>query len=91
MAHFEVKNLSFSYATSPEKVALKEISILIEQGAYITICGKSGSGKTTLLRHLKSVLTPYGERTGEVLFKGKKLAEISERDQASEIGYVMQN
>ena len=59
MAHFEVKNLSFSYATSPEKVALKEISILIEQGAYITICGKSGSGKTTLLRHLKSVLTPY--------------------------------
>lgn len=91
MAHFEVKNLSFSYATSPEKVALKEISILIEQGAYITICGKSGSGKTTLLRHLKSVLTPYGERTGEVLFKGKKLADISERDQASEIGFVMQN
>ena len=91
MAHFEVKNLSFSYATSPEKVALKEISILIEQGAYITICGKSGSGKTTLLRHLKSVLTPYGERTGEVLFKGKKLTDISERDQASEIGFVMQN
>ena len=91
MAHFEVKNLSFSYATSPEKVALKEISILIEQGAYITICGKSGSGKTTLLRHLKSVLTPYGQRTGEVLFKGKELADISERDQASEIGFVMQN
>lgn len=91
MAHFEVKNLSFSYATSPEKVALKEISILIEQGAYITICGKSGSGKTTLLRHLKSVLTPYGQRTGEVLFKGKKLTDISERDQASEIGFVMQN
>ena len=91
MAHFEVKNLSFSYATSPEKVALKEVSVQIEQGAYITICGKSGSGKTTLLRHLKSVLTPYGERTGEVLFKGKKLADISERDQASEIGFVMQN
>lgn len=91
MAHFEVKNLSFSYATSPEKVALKEISILIEQGAYITICGKSGSGKTTLLRHLKSVLTPYGQRTGEVLFKRKKLTDISERDQASEIGFVMQN
>ena len=91
MAHFEVKNLSFSYATSPEKVALKEITILIEQGAYITICGKSGSGKTTLLRHLKSVLTPYGQRTGEVLFKGKKLTDISERDQASEIGFVMQN
>ena len=91
MAHFEVKNLSFSYATSPEKVALKEISILIEQGAYITICGKSGSGKTTLLRHLKSVLTPYGQRTGEVLFKGKKLTDISERDQASEIGFVMHN
>ena len=48
MAHFEVKNLSFSYATSPEKVALKEVSVQIEQGAYITICGKSGSGKTTL-------------------------------------------
>lgn len=91
MAVFEVRNLDFSYAASPDKRVLKGVSFSVEQGEYIAICGKSGSGKTTLIRHLKSVLAPNGIRSGEVLFNGGALEDITLRTQASEIGFVMQN
>ena len=68
MADFEIKNLSFSYATNPNRIVLNDVSLTVEQGQYVTVCGKSGSGKTTLLKHLKTVLTPHGETSGEILF-----------------------
>ena len=91
MALFEIRNLSFSYPTGKGRKALDNVNLVIEPGQYITLCGKSGSGKTTLLRHLKSVLTPHGETSGEVLFHGHPLAEADLREQSSRIGYVMQN
>ncbi len=90
MAHFEIKNLTFSYP-SAKKDSLQDVSLTIEKGSYVVVCGKSGSGKTTLLRHLKTVLAPHGIRTGEILFCGTPLNEVSQRDQSSKIGFVMQN
>lgn len=91
MAHFEIKDLTFSYPTAGERLALDHIDLSIGEGQYITVCGKSGSGKTTLLKHLKSVLTPHGKTSGEIFFEGKPLAEADLRQQSSKIGYVMQN
>ena len=91
MAHFEIKNLSFSYPTAKGKESLHNISLTIQKGEYVVLCGKSGSGKTTLLRHLKSVLTPHGKHTGQILFNGVPMEQVSQRDQSSKIGYVMQN
>ena len=91
MAHFEIRDLTFSYPAAKEKKALDGVSLTIEKGDYVALCGKSGSGKSTLLRHLKSVLTPHGLRSGEILFNGRPLGEADERTQASAIGYVMQN
>lgn len=90
MAHFEIKNLTFSYPTS-EKKALENVSLNIENGEYLVLCGKSGSGKTTLMRHLKSALTPHGKKSGEIIFEGKLLSETGVRDESAKIGYVMQN
>ena len=90
MAQFQIENLTFSYPTS-KKDSLNGVSLSIEKGEYIVLCGQSGSGKTTLLRHLKSVLTPHGKRSGEILFNGTPLTQVSQRDQASKIGFVMQN
>lgn len=90
MAHFEIKNLTFSYPTS-EKKALENVSLNIENGEYLVLCGKSGSGKTTLMRHLKSALTPHGKKSGEIVFEGKLLSETGVRDESAKIGYVMQN
>ena len=91
MAHFEIKDLTFSYASAKGKHSLENVSLSIEQGEFVTLCGKSGSGKSTLLRQLKTVLTPNGKRTGEILFRGVPLKEVSDRDQSEKIGFVMQN
>lgn len=91
MAHFEIKNLSFSYPTAKGKDSLHNVNLTIHKGEYVVLCGKSGSGKTTLLRHLKSVLTPHGKHTGEILFNGVPMEKVCQRDQSSKIGYVMQN
>lgn len=90
MALFEISNLKFWYPGA-EKAALDGIHLKIEPGEFVVICGKSGCGKTTLLRHLKSVLTPYGRREGEILYQGQPLETVSARKQAGEIGYVMQS
>lgn len=90
MAHFEIENLTFSYPTTDKK-ALTDVSLHIEQGQYVVLCGKSGSGKTTLMRHLKTALTPHGKRSGEIYFEGKLLSEAGMREESAKIGYVMQN
>ena len=90
MAHFHIENLSFAYPNGEDKV-LDNVNLTIEQGEYVVLCGRSGSGKTTLLRHLKSVLTPHGSRSGSVRFNDIPLEEISHRDQSEKIGFVMQN
>ena len=91
MAHFEIRDLSFSYASAKGKLSLDKVSFAVERGEYIVLCGRSGSGKTTLLKQLKPVLAPAGKRGGEVLFNGVPVRQLSERDQAAKIGYVMQN
>ena len=91
MAHFEIKDLTFSYASAKGRHSLKNVSLTIEQGEFLVLCGKSGSGKSTLLRQLKTVLTPNGKRTGEILFRGVPLKQVSDREQSEKIGFVMQN
>ena len=91
MAHFQIRDLSFSYPTAKGKKSLDGVNLTIEKGEYIVLCGKSGSGKTTLLRQLKSVLAPHGRKSGEILFNGIPIEKVSQRDQSAKIGYVMQN
>ncbi len=91
MEIFKIENLSFAYPASPEKKALDRVSLSVRPGEYIALCGRSGSGKSTLLRHLKTVLTPGGRRSGEVLFDGAPLNDVDLNSQAARIGYVMQD
>lgn len=90
MASFTIKDLSFRYPLRKNK-ALEHISIEIQEGEFLLLCGRSGGGKSTLLRHLKPALTPHGEREGEILLDGNPLHKLEERQQASQIGFVLQN
>ena len=91
MELFKIQNLSFVYPTKKDKRVLDSINLTIDQGEFITLCGRSGSGKTTLLKHLKSVLTPHGVKSGDIFFMGRPLQDADLRLQSSKIGYVMQN
>ena len=90
MESFKVENLSFAYPNRTDK-ALDNINFSVNQGEFVLVCGKSGCGKTTLLRLLKSSLAPFGDISGNIFFNGKLLSDCDTREQASGIGFVMQN
>lgn len=85
-----VKNLSFTYPET-QKPAIDGLSLSIDVGDFFVLCGKSGCGKSTLLRQLKPQLAPHGTLIGEILFEDKPLSEMTERDSASKIGFVLQS
>ena len=90
MEVIEIKDLTFSYLNRTEKV-LDNINIKINEGEFVLLIGESGCGKSTLLRHLKNEISPYGRLSGEILYKGKNIKDIRQRESVSEIGFVMQN
>ena len=90
MESYSFKNVDFTYPEG-EKKALRNISFTVQQGEFVILCGPSGCGKSTLLRHLKSCLTPHGLFSGEIRYQGTLLSELSQREQAQQIGYVLQS
>lgn len=90
MEIINIKDLSFTYPNSEEK-ALNNVSLSINDGDFIVVCGESGCGKTTLLKLIKREIAPAGEIEGEILYMGKNISELDDRTAAGEIGYVMQN
>ncbi len=83
-------NISFRYPLA-ENDALKNINLSVKESEFMVLCGKSGCGKTTLLRHMKKNMMPYGNLSGDILYRGCDLAELGDRESTSEIGYVQQN
>ena len=89
MPLLEITNLSFTYAGA-EKPALQDVSLCLEPGDFALLTGRTGCGKSTLLRQIKRELTPRGDRTGQVLFQGQALEDLSPRESAARIGFVFQ-
>jgi len=90
METYDIRHLTFAYPNG-SGAALQDVSFSVSPGEFITLCGPSGCGKTTLLRQLKPALTPHGARSGEVLFCGTPLVELTARQQAEQIGFVLQH
>ncbi len=84
------KNVAFKYNESTD-YALSDCTFSVKKGEKIMLCGASGSGKSTLLRLLKRELSPRGELSGNITLMGKDRRELSDRESAEKIGFVMQN
>jgi D-methionine transport system ATP-binding protein len=71
----EVQDLSVSFP-SPQGVvtALSQVSLSVDQGEIVAICGPSGAGKTTLLRCLSMLQTPD---SGHILIDGEDVSDNS--------------
>ena len=90
MAQITIKNLSFAYPKS-EQEAIHEISLEIQKGSFVVLCGRSGCGKSTLLRSLKPAICPFGKKSGQVFWNDTEIEEVEEKIQAEKIGFVMQS
>ncbi len=81
MPLLEVKNLSVTFPARGQTVrAVEDVSFTVEEGTTVGLVGESGSGKTTIGRALLK-LTPNTARiTGEVLFAGREILALPERE-----------
>ncbi len=61
-------NVSFNNDT-----ILKDFSLSIKEGEFVTFLGPSGCGKTTTLRIIAGFLSP---NSGNVFFKGKRINDV---------------
>lgn len=84
------ENVAFKYKESTD-YAISGCTFSVKKGEKIMLCGASGSGKSTLLRLLKRELSPRGELFGNITLMGKDRSELSDRESAEKIGFVMQS
>ena len=81
-------NVSFSYASRPETLALSEFTLDIEPGETVAFVGPSGAGKTTAFQLL---LRFYQPGTGRIFVDGVDIAQTDPRDLRSRIALVPQD
>lgn len=90
MASVKVRDLTFTYPNSPVP-ALKGVSFDAKEGEFVLLIGRSGCGKSTLLKHIKPMLAPHGELSGEVLIDGVPAIKLGQRESTAGIGFVFQH
>ncbi len=78
MALLEVEDLTVSFPTADGVVrAVRGVSFRVEPGRTLGIVGESGSGKTVLTQTLLG-LTPGADITGQAVFDGADLLQLTE-------------
>ena len=65
----EIKNVTYNYSNSKEKI-LSSVNQKFELGQFYAIIGKSGAGKSTLLSLLAGLDKP---QKGQILFKNENI------------------
>jgi peptide/nickel transport system ATP-binding protein len=77
-----IRGLSVDYITADGPVrAVDDLSVDVAPGEILGIAGESGSGKTTLAKALLRILPPPAViSSGHVIFEGKDILSLSERD-----------
>ncbi|GAB2932158.1 ABC transporter ATP-binding protein [Streptomyces mayteni] len=77
-----IRDLSVSFRSGGVEVpAVRGVSLEVAAGRTVAVVGESGSGKSTTAAAINRLLPPGGRVTGgRILFEGRDLAELSERE-----------
>lgn len=92
MAVLEVKDLCKTYVVNKrQNNVLKNVNFAVEDGEMVAVMGPSGSGKSTLLYAVSGM---DAATSGNVLFEGKDLTRLNNKDLATlrldEMGFIFQ-
>jgi putative ABC transport system ATP-binding protein len=91
MSVLELARVEKRYPGRPPVVALRDVSLTIEEGELLAIIGQSGSGKSTLLHVMGTLERPT---SGAVRVDGAEVSEMSDRQlsglRAFRLGFVFQ-
>jgi len=84
VAILKVEDLTTGYDKIP---IIKDICLEVPYGAFLGIIGPNGAGKSTLFKAIAKVLPPW---QGRILYKGKDIKSIPQREFAKEISILSQ-
>ncbi|MFC6486496.1 ABC transporter ATP-binding protein [Nitratireductor sp. GCM10026969] len=70
----EINKLTSGYSEVP---VLREVSITVGAGQFVSIVGPNGAGKTTLFKTISGTVSPMG---GAIRFEGEDLLKIAPSD-----------
>ena len=79
---------SFFEGTPDEKQVLKNLSLTVNKGDFITIIGSNGAGKSTLFNVIAGT---YKASSGNIIYKMKNITKMPEYLKAAFIGRIFQN
>ena len=80
----ELQHLTKQYGN---QVAVRDLSLTVDEGELLVLLGGSGSGKTTTLKMSNRLIEPSA---GSVLVDGRDVAELAPHDLRRRIGYAFQ-
>ena len=85
MSSIRMEHIVHSYG---EHTVLKDFSMGIQDGEFISVIGGSGSGKTTVLKLINGLLIPD---QGEIYVQDKAIRKVDQNELRRNIGYVIQS
>jgi len=85
-------NKSYTISRSNKNHVLKDVNLKVNKGEFVSVMGPSGSGKSTLLYNISGM---DRMTSGEVIFNGKNLSALSEKElsgiRLKNMGFIFQH
>lgn len=76
----EVKNLSIAFPRHGEVNVVDNVNFTVRPGETMALVGESGCGKSITSLAIMGLLDPRAQISGEILFDGRNLLEMSPKD-----------
>lgn len=89
----ELRDVCFTYAGNGATGGLRNVTLRVQPGEVVLLCGASGCGKTTVTRLINGLIPHFyeGTLTGETIVAGQDMSKIALHDTAKWVGSVFQN